>query len=41
VRLTWHNDTVAEVDPSEPIHRLRGLRNLRDPGVFVQAQVAE
>lgn len=41
VRLTWHNGTVGEVNLAEPIYRLRGLRALRDPGVFVQAQVAE
>ncbi len=41
VHLTWHNGTFGEVDLTEPIYRLRGLRNLRDPGVFAQAQVAE
>lgn len=41
VCLTWHNGTVGEVDLTEPIHRLQGLRSLRDPHVFAQGQIAE
>ena len=34
LRLRWVNGTVTSVDLREPVHRLKGLRSLRDESVF-------
>jgi hypothetical protein len=41
VHLSWANGTNAKVDLSDPIHRLKGLRPLRNPEVFAQVQLEE
>lgn len=37
LRLRWVNGKVMSVDLREPVHRLKGLRPLRDPAVFALA----
>jgi hypothetical protein len=38
LRLRWVNGKTLEVDLSEPVHRLRGMRPLRNPAVFALAK---
>jgi hypothetical protein len=41
LRLTWQNGGTTQVDLTEPINRLKGLRALRDPGFFSCVAVGE
>src|SRR6266850_3338090 len=41
LQLKWQNGRRLPVDLAEPVHRLRGLRPLRDPAFFARAQVGE
>ena len=37
LRLRWVNGKTMSVDLSEPVHRLKGMRALRDRAVFARA----
>jgi hypothetical protein len=37
LRLRWVNGKTMPLDLSEPIHRLKGMRSLRDTAVFARA----
>ncbi len=39
--ITTMNDKTLTVDLNEPVHRLKGLRPLRDRAVFARADVGE
>lgn len=39
--LKWSGGRSMSVDLAEPVHRLKGLRPLRDPAVFAHAIVGE
>jgi hypothetical protein len=41
LRLRWANGKTLSVDLKEPVHRLKGLRPLRDPAVFALAAKGE
>jgi hypothetical protein len=41
VQLSWVDGNTANVDLSEPIQRLKGLRSLRSPEVFAQVRLEE
>jgi hypothetical protein len=41
LRLRWLGGRTMTVDLAEAVHRLKGLRPLRDPAVFARAQVGE
>ena len=41
LRLRWVSGKTMVVDLSEPVHRLKGLRPLRDEGVFARAAKGE
>jgi hypothetical protein len=41
LQLKWRNGRRLPVDLAEPVQRLKGLRALRDPAVFAQAEVGE
>jgi hypothetical protein len=41
VQLLWANGINSKVDLSDPVHRLKGLRSLRNPEVFAQVQIEE
>ncbi len=41
LRLRWVNGKAMSVDLREPVHRLKGLRPLRDQGVFARATKGE
>jgi len=41
LRLRWVNGKTMSVDLREPVHRLKGLRPLRDQGVFARAAKGE
>jgi len=41
LQAKWQNGRKLPVDLAEPIHRLKGLRALRDPAVFARAEVGE
>jgi len=41
LRIVWTRGPVTEVDLTEPISRLKGLRSLREPGFFSRVQVGE
>jgi hypothetical protein len=41
LQLKWHNGRRLPVNVAEPVHRLKGLRPLRDPAVFARAEVGE
>jgi uncharacterized protein YbdZ (MbtH family) len=41
LHLTWQNGRTMDVDLSEPIHRLKGLKALRDRGFFSCVTVGE
>jgi hypothetical protein len=41
LRLRWVNGTVTPVDLREPVHRLKGLKPLRNQAVFASAQKGE
>ncbi len=37
LRLRWVSGKTMTVDLSEPVHRLKGMRSLRDEAVFARA----
>jgi Protein of unknown function (DUF2442) len=41
LRLRWVNGRTMPVDLSEPVHRLKGMRPLRDQAVFARATKGE
>ena len=41
LRLRWVSGKTMEVDLSEPVHRLKGMRPLRDQAVFARAAKGE
>ena len=41
LRIRWVNGKDLPVDLREIVHRLKGLRALRDPSVFARATVGE
>ncbi len=41
LRLRWVNGKTTSVDLREPVHRLKGLRPLRDQEVFARATKGE
>jgi hypothetical protein len=41
LRLRWVNGKTMSVDLSEPVHRLKGMRALRDQAVFARAAKGE
>jgi Protein of unknown function (DUF2442)/Domain of unknown function (DUF4160) len=41
LRLRWVNGKTMSVDLREPVHRLKGLRPLRDQGIFARATKGE
>jgi len=41
LRLRWVNGRTMSVDLSEPVHRLKGMRPLRDQAVFARAAKGE
>jgi hypothetical protein len=41
LRVKWHNGQALGVNLAEPVHRLKGLRPLRDPALFARAEVGE
>jgi hypothetical protein len=41
LRLRWVNGTVTPIDLREPVHRLKGLKPLRDEAVFASAKKGE
>jgi hypothetical protein len=41
LRLRWVSGKTMVIDLSEPVHRLKGLRALRDPSVFARAAKGE
>ena len=41
LRLRWVSGKTIVVDLSEPVHRLKGLRPLRDESVFARAVNSE
>jgi Protein of unknown function (DUF2442) len=41
LQLKWQNGRRLPVDLAEVVHRLKGLRPLRDPAVFARAEVGD
>lgn len=41
LQLKWQSGRVLPVDLAEPVHRLKGLRALRDRAAFARAAVGE
>jgi hypothetical protein len=41
LHLRWVNGKTMTVDLSEPVHRLKGLRTLRDGSIFARAERGE
>ena len=41
LRIQWANGKKLPVDLRDIVHRLKGLRALRDPAVFARAAVGE
>jgi Protein of unknown function (DUF2442) len=41
LRVKWLNGQTLNVDLHEPVHRLKGLRALRDQAMFARADVGE
>ena len=41
LRLRWVSGKTIVVDLSEPVHRLKGLRPLRDQSIFARAAKGE
>ena len=41
LQLKWQNGRRLPVNVAEPVHRLKGLRPLRNPTIFARAEVGE